>query len=328
MLHADQRYYDPIGLPLPSKRSGVGSRRETACGDSFPATPPQTGHEVLPHPAFPRAVERPHSAVPLRWRTLQATAIRHGPGHQRWTGEWHHSKPAALPIVSHTRLQALRSGGFCCSAVHHYYDLLRLPLGAPPLHSPAAYRLRRYRQSRCGTTQPPHRGYSGAETDLSCSAMHCATIPPSLPRWVHRRCALQALRAVHGLRPVKRGSAPTLSPLRGCKVPHRTDWLLARRPKRLCHDASTVGSPLPPATSYRAAWSLPGPDSHRQAHRSLAGHTFTIGLYPWSLPDEGQADGSLLFRTRLCARAATHTPEGPDELTPDQGSPDMAFAVK
>jgi hypothetical protein len=100
---------------------------------------------------------------------------------KRWTGEWHHSKPAAPPVVSHTRLQALRSGGFCCSAVHHYYDLLRLPLGAPPLHRPAAYRPRLYRQSRCGPTQPPQRGYSGAKTDLSCSAMHCATIPPSIP---------------------------------------------------------------------------------------------------------------------------------------------------
>src|SRR5271156_3371536 len=54
---------------------------------------------------------------------------------------------------------------------------------------------------------------------------------------------------------------------------------------------------------------------------------FTIGLYPWSLPDEGQADGPLLFRTELCARATTRTPEGPDELTPEQGSSDVAFAV-
>ena len=30
----------------------------------------------------------------------------------------------------------------------------------------------------------------------------------------------------------------------------------------------------------------------------LPSKDFTIGLYPWSLPDEGQADGSLLFRTR------------------------------
>ena len=59
----------------------------------------------------------------------------------------------------------------------------------------------------------------------------------------------------------------------------------------------------------------------------LPSKDFTIGLYPWSLPDEGQADGSLLFRTRLCARAASRTPERPAELTPDQGPPDMAFAV-
>jgi len=54
---------------------------------------------------------------------------------------------------------------------------------------------------------------------------------------------------------------------------------------------------------------------------------FRHRLIPLVFARRGQADGSLLFRTRLCARAATRTPEGPDELTPDQGSPDMAFAV-
>jgi len=49
----------------------------------------------------------------------------------------------------------------------------------------------------------------------------------------------------------------------------RTDRPLARRPRRLCHGASTVRSLLPPATSYRAAWPLPRPDSHRQVHRSF-----------------------------------------------------------
>ena len=52
---------------------------------------------------------------------------------------------------------------------------------------------------------------------------------------------------------------------------------------------------------------------------------FTIGLYPWSLPDAGQADGPLLFPTELCARAAPRTPEGPAELTPDQGSTDIGL---
>ena len=33
--------------------------------------------------------------------------------------------------------------------------------------------------------------------------------------------------------------------------------------KGLCHGASPVGSRLAVAVSYRAAWSLPGPVSHR-----------------------------------------------------------------
>ncbi len=37
----------------------------------------------------------------------------------------------------------------------------------------------------------------------------------------------------------------------------------------LCHDASPVGSRLAAAVSYRAAWSLPGPDSHRLVDVSL-----------------------------------------------------------
>jgi len=32
--------------------------------------------------------------------------------------------------------------------------------------------------------------------------------------------------------------------------------------KGLCHGASPVGSRLAAAVGYRAAWSLPGPDSH------------------------------------------------------------------
>jgi hypothetical protein len=39
------------------------------------------------------------------------------------------------------------------------------------------------------------------------------------------------------------------------------------------------------------------------------------------------ARAPLLFQTGPCARATLHTPEGPGRLTPDQGLPDMAFAV-
>ena len=41
----------------------------------------------------------------------------------------------------------------------------------------------------------------------------------------------------------------------------------------------------------------------------------------------GQADGPLLIRPRLCARAILRTPGGPGRLTPEQGLPGMAFAV-
>ena len=39
--------------------------------------------------------------------------------------------------------------------------------------------------------------------------------------------------------------------------------------KGLCHGASPVGSRLAAAVSYRAAWSLPGPDFHRLVGVSL-----------------------------------------------------------
>ena len=46
-----------------------------------------------------------------------------------------------------------------------------------------------------------------------------------------------------------------------------------------------------------------------------------------ALPALPEINGSLLFRPRLCARAALHTPEGPARLTPEQGLADTAFAV-
>ncbi len=44
--------------------------------------------------------------------------------------------------------------------------------------------------------------------------------------------------------------------------------------KGLCRDASPVGSRLAAAVSYRAAWSLPGPDFHRLVSVSL--HKVTV----------------------------------------------------
>ncbi|HXX40341.1 MAG TPA: hypothetical protein VEP50_19660, partial [bacterium] len=45
---------------------------------------------------------------------------------------------------------------------------------------------------------------------------------------------------------------------------HVADWWVAHPPNGgLCHGATPVGSRLAAAVSYRAAWSLPEPVSHR-----------------------------------------------------------------
>ena len=175
----------------------------------------------------------------------------------------------------HTRLEALRYDGLCCPrrsslpmASSDFRSALRHFTGPPLIGFAATGHCELAARSR----------HAGAETDLSCSTMGWVIVPfPHRPAgsWVLH---LQGLRTVHGLRPCERGSAPACFPLsrgglRPGRIPRRTDRSLACRPRRRCHGASTVGSPLPPATSYGAAWPLPRPDSHRQVHRSFAGHT-------------------------------------------------------
>jgi hypothetical protein len=197
------------------------------------------------------------------------------PRHRRWrpaqaTGEA--PRPWVLAVAVATWLEALRYDGFCCPADRRYrYGLLRLPLGAPPLPGASGYRLRRSRAPQAGTLGPqtpgPRRispvqrwavwsfrshyagGFLGA---ASPSSSHRPWPSPSRSGLGSRSFLLSQAC----LRRVRR-------------IPHRTDRPLARRPRRLCHGASTLGSPLPPATSYGAAWPLPRPDFHRQVHRRL-----------------------------------------------------------
>jgi len=75
--------------------------------------------------------------------------------------------------------------------------------------------------------------------------------------------------------PTFTGLGSLLVPLRGLSCRRgrlhfmlRTGELLDPQ-KGLRHDASPVGSRLAAVTSYRAAWSLPGPDSHRLVDASL-----------------------------------------------------------
>src|SRR5688572_5680358 len=55
---------------------------------------------------------------------------------------------------------------------------------------------------------------------------------------------------------------------------------------------------------------------------------FAFGLYGPPCRDHGRADGSLLFRSNPCSRAAPRTPEGPAALSaPVLCAADVAFAV-
>ena len=62
--------------------------------------------------------------------------------------------------------------------------------------------------------------------------------------------------------------------------------------KGLCHGASPVGSRLAAAVSYRAAWSLPGPDFHWLVSVNLRGTRFAdpppfVGARYWARPNRG-----------------------------------------
>lgn len=96
---------------------------------------------------------------------------------------------------------------------------------------------------------------AGVETDLSCSTMGCVIVPLPLRRRVsgaaHPRSSHRPWPS-----PLSAGLGTRLSPAIAGWVTTRiqdslrTDRPLARRPRRLCHGDSTVGSLLPPATSY------------------------------------------------------------------------------
>lgn len=77
--------------------------------------------------------------------------------------------------------------------------------------------------------------------------------------------------------------------------------------KGLCHGASPVGSRLAAAVSYRAAWSLPGPDSHWLVDVSL--HEIT------RLPDPPPSSGVPL--PGHAGTGSTPTGSGATEKTVD-----------
>jgi len=87
----------------------------------------------------------------------------------------------------HTRLETLRSGGFCCPRLHRYYGLLRLPLGAPSLHGFSPL-IEFAVTGRPGVASSVPE-FAGAKTDLSCSMVGCVIVPLPQRRRVLRCCA-------------------------------------------------------------------------------------------------------------------------------------------
>ncbi len=283
-------------------RCEVGSRRGGSA--PFPAPPSQTGHEVLPHPAFPQAVGPPHSTKPPVLATSPSTRTRfsgerirgriavHGsPSHPSPVGRAHLAGgPSLRRVVLSTSITATMPSSDFRSTLHHFTG--------SPLIGFAATEHRR--SATCGHN-------AGAETDLSCSVMSCTTVPPSIRRRVPGCCTSKVFTPSMAFAPVVRARLPLfplasrgrLTTLQGSL--DAADRLLARPPKGLCCDASTVGSPLPPATSYSAAWSLRWPDSHRQVH-----HRFQDTHYGHLRRPPGSASTSQLL-TSYRSRRSTRT---------------------
>src|SRR5688572_28835651 len=120
----------------------------------------------------------------------------------------------------------------------------------------------------------------------------------------------------------RRCSRCTLS--RGLRPPGLLGPLLAAIPLRV--PAPTTRSPqgsLPPAAFFVAA--IDGTMIPSDSRCTAA--DFVFDLYGSPSPDEGHADGSLVFRTPPCTRAALPTP--PESTTRfGTSAVDVAFAVK
>ena len=311
----------------------VGSRRGGSA--PFPAPPSQTGHEVLPHPAFPQAVGPPHSTKPPVLATSPSTRTRfsgerirgriavHGsPSHPSPVGRAHLAGgPSLRRVVLSTSITATMPSSDFRSTLHHFTGSPLIGFAATEHRSAAT----------CGHN-------AGAETDLSCSVMSCTTVPPSIRRRVPGCCTSKVFTPSMAFAPVVRARLPLfplasrgrLTTLQGSL--DAADRLLARPPKGLCCDASTVGSPLPPATSYSAAWSLRWPDSHRQVHHRFQDtHYGRLRRPPGSLPlpelltgyrspaptdsrSRSGRGGPLQFPPSLSERSAPPTPGSSSRL--------------
>ena len=199
----------PTGYPIGCKRlcldtnCEVGSRRGGSA--PFPAPPSQTGHEVLPHPAFPQAVGPSHSTKPPVLATSPSTRTRfsgerirgriavHGsPSHPSPVGRAHLAGgPSLRRVVLSTSITATMPSSDFRSTLHHFTG--------SPLIGFAATEHRR--SATCGHN-------AGAETDPSCSMMSCTTVPPSIRRRVPGCCTSKVFTPSMAFAPVVRARLP------------------------------------------------------------------------------------------------------------------------
>ena len=215
-----------------------------------------TVHAVLPHTAFPRAVDDPHSVVPPALAS-HPSDLNPRPQLKRAAASWgpkplvltDAGTPTAHPATGALLGQVMLSmpiiARITCADFRCAPGRFRgLHLSASPLTG----------HRRLASLRPPN---AGAQTDLSSSVFGCANVSIPLRRRRPRGCNSK-LYTVHGLRPVLKGSAPS----RSCQAAgvvttlqdslDVTDRLLSRPPRGLCRDAST------PWISPRAGHQLHG----------------------------------------------------------------------
>ena len=138
-------------------------------GDTTKRLTAHTGHEVLPHPAFPWAVDRPHSPTPPGLAT--------GPSDSR--GSSTVSAVLAVVVAHPARGPSLR----------RVMLSRRSSLLLPPPTSARRSTISRVTLIGFAVTGAPEGGTlrtldAGVETDLSCSTMGCVIVPLPIRRRV------------------------------------------------------------------------------------------------------------------------------------------------
>ncbi len=214
-LSSDQPFLLPGDAASPARE--VGSRRGSFL--PFPAPPSQTGHEVLPHPAFPWAVDLPHSPTPPGLAT--------GPSDPRGSSTVsavlavvaaHPARgPSLRRVVLSTPIIATIPSSDFRSTLHHFTG--------------CAYRFRCYRSTR--RWRPSGRGCRCRDGSLLFHDGLCDRSAPTTPTglwcctsklFTPSVAFARAIRALHPHVSRSRGDESR----RGYRIPSvRTDHLLA-----------------------------------------------------------------------------------------------------